>query len=289
VYWLLRRKRRIRETLGRSVPLVLLLCLVLGPGLPRPAAAAESVTFQSGDRVLHGLLYKPAGAGPFPAVLYNHGSAAGLLSNQAFDRVGPMLAARGWVVFAPYRTGQGLSSDAGPYILDEIRAAQAHGGEGAAEHTMVELLGTTQLQDQMAALAWLKGQPFVAPGRIVAMGNSFGGIETILGVERGGYCAGVDVAGGAMSWEGHRELQDRMVRAVEHATAPILFLQAENDYSVAPSRILHAAMEAVHRPSELRIYPPYGSSADDGHNFGWRGSDVWMKDALAFMEARCRP
>src|SRR5262249_40002841 len=155
-------------------------------------------------------------------------SASGLLSNEAFDRAGPMLAARGWVVFAPYRTGQGTSSDAGPYIMDEIRKAQSRGGEAAAEHTMVELLGTGQRQEHVAALAWLKRQPFVRAGQIVAMGRSFGGIETVLGVEQGGYCAGVDVAGGAMSWEGHRELQSRMVQAVEHATAPILFVQAAN-------------------------------------------------------------
>jgi hypothetical protein len=29
---------------------------------------------------LSGVLFAPAGAGPFPAVFYNHGSAAGMLS-----------------------------------------------------------------------------------------------------------------------------------------------------------------------------------------------------------------
>jgi hypothetical protein len=81
----------------------------------------------------------------------------------------------------------------------------------------------------------------------------------------------------------------KRIGAVGHAPAPVVIIQGVKDFSVAPRRVLHAALEAVHRPSELRIYPPYGSSADDGHNFGWRGSDVWMKDALAFMEARCRP
>src|SRR5580658_5436752 len=156
-----------------------------------PISASETVSFNSGDKVLHGLLYMPAGAGPFPTVLYNHGSAPGLLNNQAFDLIGPMFTARGWIFFAPYRRGQGLSSDAAPYIQDEIQAARARGGEALAAQTMVRLLSTEQLQDQMAALAWLKRQPFVRPTQIAAAGNSYGGIETVLGAERGAYCAAV--------------------------------------------------------------------------------------------------
>ena len=92
-------------------------------------SAAETVSFNSGDKILHGLLYRPAGTGPFPTVLYNHGSAPGLLNNQAFDLIGPLFTARGWAFFAPYRRGQGLSSDAGRYIMDEVEAARARGGE----------------------------------------------------------------------------------------------------------------------------------------------------------------
>jgi carboxymethylenebutenolidase len=39
----------------------------------------------------------------------------------------------------------------------------------------------------MAALAWLRKQDFVRPNRIAAAGNSFGGIEAVLGAERGSY------------------------------------------------------------------------------------------------------
>ena len=80
------------------------------------ATASETVTFNNGDLVLHGLLYRPAGSGPFPAVLFNHGSAPGMLNTQAFDAIGPVITARGWAFFAPYRRGQGLSRDAGPYM-----------------------------------------------------------------------------------------------------------------------------------------------------------------------------
>lgn len=257
--------------------------------LAQPISAAETVSFNSGDKVLHGLLYKPAGAGPFLTVLYNHGSAPGLLNNQAFDVIGPMFTARGWAFFAPYRRGQGLSSDAGPYIQEEIQAAQARGGETLAAETMVRLLSTEQLQDQMAALAWLKKQPFVRPSQIAAMGNSFGGIETVLGVEQGGYCAGVDASGGAESWDKAPGLHNVMLHAVQHSKTPIFFFQAENDYDLAPSRALYAAMKASNEPSEIRIYPPYGNSHQEGHSFAYRGASIWIDDVVRFLEVHCPP
>src|SRR5215470_1033857 len=146
-------------------------------------AVAETVTFSSGDITLHGVLYKPEGTGPFPALVYNHGSAPGMMGEQAFAALGPVFASHGWVFFGPYRRGQGLSASAGPYIGDQIAAAEKTGGTSAAAETMVRLLETDHLDDQLAALAWLRKQAFVDPMRIAVAGNSFGGIETVFGVE----------------------------------------------------------------------------------------------------------
>jgi dienelactone hydrolase len=161
---------------------------------------SQIVAFQSGDLTLHGALFKPEGAGLFPAVLYNHGSAAGMLSQEAFDALGPVFVRHGWVFFGPYRRGQGLSTQAGPYIGDEIAKAEEQGGMAAGAAAMVRLLETDHLDDQLAALAWLWKQPFVSGKRIAIAGNSFGGVETVLAVERESVCAAVDSAGGAQSW-----------------------------------------------------------------------------------------
>ena len=182
-----------------------------------------------------------------------------------------------------------MSSDAGPYIQEQIEAARKSSGVALAAETMVRLLSTEQLQDQLAALAWLKQQRFVLPARIAAMGNSFGGIETVLGAEKGTYCAAVDASGGAESWETAPSLQSRMLHAVEHAKSPIFFFQAENDYSLAPSRTLYAAMQASREAADIRIYPPYGSSPEQGHSFAYRGASIWFDDVLRFLEANCRP
>ena len=255
--------------------------------LPSVLSTAETVTFPSGEITLHGVLYKPQGTGPFPAVVYNHGSAPSMMSEQAFAALGPVFASHGWVFFGPYRRGQGLSASAGPYIGDQIEAAEKTGGMPAAAATMVRLLATDHLNDQLAALAWLRKQNFVQPNRIAVAGNSFGGVETVLGVERGGYCAGIDSAGGAQSWARAPELQSLMTRAVRNATAPIFFYQAANDYDLSPSKTLSAEMDKVGKPYKLKIYPSYGDSPQDGHSFGYFGSDVWAEDVFAFLNQYC--
>src|SRR5258706_15722795 len=87
-----------------------------------------------------------------PAVIYNHGSAAGMLSQEAFEALGPVFASRGWVFFGPYRRGQGLSASAGPFIGDQIAAAEQKGGIAAGAAALVRLLETDHLADQLAAL-----------------------------------------------------------------------------------------------------------------------------------------
>jgi hypothetical protein len=70
------------------------------------SAAAQATTipppqvikFQSGGKTLHGLLYKPGGAGPFPAIVFNHGSAPGMASKDAFDALGPQFQAAATMV-----------------------------------------------------------------------------------------------------------------------------------------------------------------------------------------------
>src|SRR6184192_2368933 len=249
--------------------------------LPSVLAVAETVTFPSGEITLHGVLYKPEGTGPFPAVIYNHGSAPGMMSKEAFAALGPVFASHGWVFFGPYRRWQGLSASAGPYIGDQIAAAEKAGGLSAAAATMV------RLNDQFAALAWLRKQSFVQSSRIAVAGNSFGGVETVLGVERGGYCAGIDSAGGAQSWAQGPELQSLMTRAVRNAKAPIFFFQAANDFDLSPSNTLSAEMNKVGKTYKLKIYPAYGDSPRDGHSFGYFGSDVWAEDVFGFLNQYC--
>jgi carboxymethylenebutenolidase len=263
-----------------------LLFLLTAFALASPASRV--VIFPSGSLTLHGVLYIPEGKGPFPAVPYNHGSAPGMLSQEAFDQLGPLFAKRGWVFFAPWRRGQGLSANAGPYIGDEIRATWKKDGANAAAATMLRLLETDHLNDQIAALEWLRKQDFVAKSHIAAIGNSFGGIETVLGAEKEQYCAAVDASGGAESWALAPQLQTVMIRAVSNSKAPIFFFQAANDYDVRPSSVLYQAMKKNGKLAEMEIYPEFGKGTQEGHSFAYMGSSVWADDVFRFLTRYCR-
>jgi dienelactone hydrolase len=247
----------------------------------------EIIQFNNGSLKLGGEIYKPKGSGPFPAVLYNHGSAPAMLNSQASKVIGPKFAAKGWIFFMPYRRGQGLSQDAGPYIGDEIKVVRKNGGFKLASQKLVELMSAGHLDDQLAAFEWLKAQKFVDTKRIATDGNSFGGIQVVLGAEKINYCAAVDASGGAESWSISPELQNLMKDSVRKSKSPILFFQAENDFDLSPTQVLSAEMKSSGKKFEVKIYPAFGKTDKEGHSFAYAGSDVWFDDVFSFIERNC--
>ena len=246
------------------------------------------VSFKNNSIALRGELFLPKGKGPFPAVLDNQGSAPGMLNSEASKAIAPLFTAKGWIFFMPYRRGQGFSSEAGKYIGAEIENAFKAGGEKVAEEKMVDLLKGDHLSDQLAALNWLREQKFVNKSRIAVAGNSFGGIETILGAAKENYCAAVNASGGAESWAKAPILQVLMKESVRNTKAPIFFFQAENDFDLSPSRILSEEMKSVGRIYEIKIYPAFGKTPKEGHKFAYAGSAIWFDDVLRFLDLHCQ-
>jgi carboxymethylenebutenolidase len=240
----------------------------------------ELIEFRSGDLDLKGFIWKPAGNGPFPAILWNHGSEK---SPGAVDAVAAFFATRGYVFFVPHRRGQGRSP--GPYIMDQLKTASS----AAARSMMLVKLHEAHLSDQLAALTYLRGLRFVDQRRLTVMGFSFGGIQTMLAVERGpGYRVAVNCSGAAQTWSSSPDLQRRLIAAARRAAMPVFFLQAQNDYDLAPNRVLSAEVKASGKPTESRVYPAHGVSAQDGHSFCVRGVNVWGPDVARFIEAHLK-
>ena len=241
----------------------------------------EEVVFPSSGRDLHGFLWKPDGPGPFPAILWNHGSEK-LPGSQ------PVLAKfyteHAYVFFVPHRRGQGRSP--GEYIQELV--AQAPPSERARR--MVELQ-QTEVEDVIAALNFLNSQPFVDSRRIAISGCSYGGIQTLLAGERDlSVKALIPFAPGAMSWDQNKPLQDRLERAVDLARAPVFLIQAENDYNLAPSNVLTREANKKNKVFQSKIYPPFGKSHQDGHwGFCSTATQVWGNDVLNFLDSQMKP
>jgi dienelactone hydrolase len=125
------------------------------------AAAAENVDIPDGAVTLHAALYRPDGAGPFPAIVALH-DCGGLDSRPAattelYGEWAKLLVADGFVVLFPDSFGsRGLGSQC------RVRRPMADSSR-------------ERVADAEAARHWLQGQPYVRPDRISLLGWSSGG------------------------------------------------------------------------------------------------------------------
>lgn len=244
---------------------------------------AEVVHYQSGDRRLPGYLYRPAGDGPFPALMWNHGSEK---DPRAQPELARFYTQHGFVFFAPIRHGHGNTD--GPYIVDlQKEIAEKESNQDTVRREQVKLHDVYNA-DIVAALAWLKEQPFVDPSRIVVSGCSYGGIQTLITAEKGlGVKAFIPFAPGAMSFASV-PLRERMQDAVKNCKTPMLLLQAQNDYSTGPCELLGPILKSKGSASHSTIYPTFGTTNQHGHGaFAcWSlGTEQWGAEALAFIDA----
>src|SRR5690349_1104404 len=89
--------------------------LALTPELREFRKTAIRVQSPSSGLTLHGWIYKPTGAGPFPAVIWDHGSEP---QPTAHTELGKFYTSHGYVLFLPIRHGPAPSP--GEYSQDVI-------------------------------------------------------------------------------------------------------------------------------------------------------------------------
>ena len=222
----------------------ILLLSLSAIGQSMQAIAPRLVEFPSGKVRLKAYLWKPAGPGPFPAVLFNHGSGgsdadhtAGMPITQAADVLAPFFLKRGYAFLHAFRRGHGPSGSQAPFLQDVLHREEESKGNDARQHLQFVLLTTEQLDDVMAALEFLRTVPGVDGGRIAIVGHSFGGNLTLLAAERDKTIrAAVTFAAAANSWDISAELRRRLISAVQNTKVAIMLTHAENDFSTTPGR-----------------------------------------------------
>lgn len=258
----------------------LLVCLTFLPCGLGQEMRVETVSYKNGDLELRAFLYRPAGPGPFPAIVYNHGSEKNLAY---IDRLALPFVRQGYLFFAPNRRGHGRSP--GTYIVDILSTLR----EAEWSQALVRL-HEEQLSDQLSGVAYLRTLPFVDSNRIGVYGWSFGGIQTLLAAERtdSGYKAAVSCAGAAQSWPTAPDLRARLTEAAQKAVMPIFLLQAQNDHSLAALEGLSETLRRSGKPHQARVYPAFGTTPQQGHEFCAQGSEIWGPEVFAFFALHLR-
>jgi dienelactone hydrolase len=273
-----------------------LLLSALAVGQSSPALAPQTVVVPSGTLRLKGFLWKPAVAGPSPAVLFVHGSGSNDAAHTgefaitaAAEKLAPVFVRHGYAFLYLFRRGQGLSADQGPFMQDILQREKAAKGDEARRDLQFHLLTTDHLDDALAGLAFLKTQPGVDADRIAVVGHSFGGQLTLLVAERDSSLrAAVTFGAAAASWEGSREIRELLLTAVRKATVPIMLVHAANDYSTVSGKALNRELSRINKPHVLKIYPPFGKTPEDGHMFVYTDIADWEPDVFRFLDQYVR-
>jgi carboxymethylenebutenolidase len=259
--------------------------------------APQIVEVRSGTLHLKGYFWKPVGSGPFPAVLFNHGSGAadaqhtaGQTMENAAGNLAPLFLKHGYAFFYLCRRGQGLSADQAPFMQDLLQHEESAAGREARQRLHYKLVTGDHLDDALAGLSFLKTAPGIDPKRIAIVGHSFGGVITLLSGERDSAIrAEVTFGAGANSWRVSKELRERVLTAVDKTSAPIMLIHAANDYDTTPGTAIAAELDRLHKPHLLKIYPALGHSSDDGHNLLYLGMPEWEPDVFRFLDANVKP
>jgi dienelactone hydrolase len=253
----------------------------------QPALNKQPVTFKSGQLTLVGIVYKPDGPGPFPIVIWNHGSERTPGRSRQFDAVADIFVPAGYVVFAPSRRGHD-SSD-GVDIDDRMDAERKTHGPDSAARLMVRLHETEQLDDQFAGIAYAKTLPFVDADRMVVAGCSFGGIQTLLAAERGGGLkAAFSISPAALTWDRNPYIRERLVTAVHKIAIPVRLVQPPKDESLEPARVLGVEARKAGKDAFItKVYSRDGVPDDEQtHCFGGaKGFHNWAGDAVDFFDS----
>jgi dienelactone hydrolase len=238
------------------------------------------ITYMSGSLTIEAYYSRPGGPGPFPMVVFNHGSRAGAERNEVtFAYMADVFGATGYATLVPERRGYGKSD--GPTFSEAV-------GNDVGDKFVARL--QQEADDVIASLSYLPMLPAVDPKRIAIAGWSLGGIVTMFAIARSkAFKVAVNEASGALTWNRSPTLQKALTEAAKAAKIPVLFLDAQNDATTDAVSTLAKAMQATGVPHELKIYPPFTPTTNPdniapGHLvFSAEGVPIFGKDVTAFL------
>jgi len=248
-----------------------------------PLLPYETLFYEHDGLKLETYLYKPQGAGPFPLIVYNHGST--LPDQEPEEWAAPFIARlfvpAGYAVLVPERRGYGKSEGA--------RFSQDIGAERGPRYVARM---RAEAGDVNAAVEFIlkHAGPSLDPARLAIVGPSFGGVVTTLAASQSKrYRAVVVQAPGAINWEKSPELRDALTSAAAKLRVPTHCSVAENDATTKSALGICEAAAGAGAKTTLKIYPKFESGRErpgnpPGHAlFSPAGVSVWQQDVLDFL------
>ena len=241
--------------------LLLLLLLSLSLSLSAFAVDGKAVSYKSGDETVNGVLYTPAGKGPFPALIVIHEWWG--LNDWVKEQAGK-LADQGYVALA----------------VDLYRGKVADNPELAHE-LMRGLAEDRATRDLRAAYDYLASQANVRKDRIGSIGWCMGGgyaLDTAL--------LEPQLAATVIHY-GHLATEPAELKKIN---APILGIFGGEDRGITPDDVkkFQQAMEKLGKKIEVKIYPDAGHAFENpGNKQGYRAedaADAWQR-TVAFLGA----
>jgi pimeloyl-ACP methyl ester carboxylesterase len=209
-----------------------------------PPAFLDTTLREGGKPVkLEVVIEVPAGQGPFPLLVFNHGSTSTGTEPQRFTvtwwmpSIAHFFVEKGWMVAFPQRRGRGKSDG----LYDEGFApdrTQGYSGDPARS-----LAGADRALDDLgAAIAALRRRPDVAVGPVLIGGQSRGGVLSVAfaGMHQEQVMGVLNFAGGwAGGWRSTAgEINGTLFRRGGMFPRPTLWLYGRGDsyYSIEHSR-----------------------------------------------------
>lgn len=231
---------------------------------------------------LEATLYKPAGNGPFPVVIFNHGSTGpGVIPVDRTEKLpgyAGSLVKKGIALIIPMRRGRGKSE--GSYT--EPYECSLHQSQWGIRYAIESL---------DAVYDYLRKQEWADMRQVILSGSSRGGLLSVVyAAERPGSAIGVlNFVGGWMtdrcSVRAGFDINEAIFKeAGTKSKTPSLFLYATNDsyYAVSSIEKYPLAFREGGGRVEYKLYKlPEGSA---GHGLFYRHWKEWTPDVDTFLQ-----
>jgi dienelactone hydrolase len=219
------------------------------------------------DVLMFTTVFRPAGNGPFPLVVMNHGTTQNPLQRHyfpllEFEAAALWFVGQGFVVAAPQRPGHGETG--GVYLEDQGKCS-------ADEFLAAGKAGAANIQK---TIDYFRTQSFVRPDQVIVVGQSAGAWDTLAFVagDPSGIRAAIEFEGGRGGhYEGRPNNNCRPDQLIEAAgilgrtsRIPTLWLYTENDTFFGPklSGEMFKAWKAAGGNGEYHLFPPF---KEEGH------------------------